>query len=189
MLARPPLTVNARFALMNVALDSNCASYVIDTFNAVVEPVGDLAIEKKALFQTFVYVVKTFWVTPTVREECAAISDAARRLNHESFFASLFPTAHPTNAAQVIALACAFESLHPDARDCRILAEAVASELNVLISFDKRLVRHLAGAAKPLQLMLPTEFWQRFGVSRGATPLNVPTTTNPLREESWWQVK
>lgn len=179
---------DAKFALMNVGLDSNCASYVIDTFNAVVEPVGDLAIEKKALFQSFVYVVKTFWVTPSVREECTAISDAARRLNHESFFSSLFPTVHLTNPAQVIALACAFESLHPKVRDCRILAEAVASELDVFISFDGRFVRHLFRAARPLQLMRPSEFWQRFGVSRGATPINVPATTNPLREQSWWRV-
>jgi len=173
---------------VRVALDSNCVSYVVAAFSEIAEPAGDLAAEKKALFRSYFYLVNCFWVTPEVRKECAEIPGVEQKLLHEQFFSSLFPTANPNDPERVFSLTNAFATRHTKLRDCRILAEANAAQLDALLSFDRKFVSKLTAIASPVQLMRPSEFWQKYKPPPGARPLNRPDASNPLAAQVWWRI-
>jgi len=174
--------------VVRVGLDANCVSYVIDAFAGVAEPSDSLAIEKKALFRSYIYLVSTFWVSPRAREECSAMPDVDKKLPHEQFFSCLFPIAYPSDPELVTNLTNAFSSYHSGLRDCRILAESISANLDVLLSFDGKFVRRLAPFSTPTKLMLPSAFWSAHHPPTGARPLNVPAPSNPLAAQTWWRV-
>jgi hypothetical protein len=78
-----------------------------------------------------------------------------------------------------------FHQFHPKEHDCKILAEAEATQLAILLSFDFDFVDCLAGKSN-VRLMKPLDCWNLLGILRGASPKRVPHPTNPLIDQSWW---
>ncbi len=75
---------------MNVGLDSQCLSYLIDSVSDVAEPIDPLAEERKALIRVWFYTPGTFYVSETVLDEVAKIRDVDRRALHKGFVDPLF---------------------------------------------------------------------------------------------------
>ena len=67
-----------------------------------------------------------------------------------------------------------------------VLAEAEATQLAILLSFDFDFVDHLAGKSNVI-LMKPLDCWKALGIPRGSPPKTVPHPTNPLIDQSWWR--
>jgi hypothetical protein len=69
--------------------------------------------------------------------------------------------------------------LHEDAEDCRIVAEAELIGVPTLLTFDKTMQKRLRRAAR-IEILSPTEQWDRLAIPRGRDPIREPDATNPL---------
>ncbi len=67
-----------------------------------------------------------------------------------------------------------------------VLAEAEATQLAILLSFDFDFVDHLAAKSNVI-LMKPLDCWKALGIPRGSPPKTVPHPTNPLIDQCWWR--
>lgn len=173
-------------SLSEIALDSNCLSYVIEALEGVAEPADDLAEQKVALVRLYFYTPGTLWTLPTVKEEFSRIKDPARRAKHESWTNVLFGVRPLNCPAAVRQRTAELERLHADHDDRMVLAEAEDIGFSVLLTFDTRFVRRLAAHTR-LNLTAPALFWQALGVPKGANPHRLPAHGNPLARETWWR--
>jgi hypothetical protein len=176
-------------SLSEIALDSNCLSYVIEAMEGVAEPTGptdDLAEQKVALVRLFLYTHGTLWTLPTGKEEFSHITDSARRARHESWTSVLFGVRPVSDPGVVRKRAAELETLHRPLGDRIVLAEAEDIGFSALLSFDAKFVRRLAPHST-LKLSSPAPYWESLGVPRGAPPVHVPHETNPLAAEKWWR--
>jgi len=167
--------------------DSNCLSFIIDAFEGIEKPTDSLAEQKIALARIFFYTYETFFTTPTVKAECDRISDPVRRAKHESWILTHFgtlPVHVPPDA--IDRRAQYFHQFHPKQRDCMILAEAEATQLAILLSFDFNFVDRLAGKSA-VRLIKPLDYWTELDIPKGAQPKKVPHPTNPLVAYEWWR--
>lgn len=166
--------------------DSNCLTFVVDAFEGIEKPSDPLAEQRIALARIFFY-SNTFLTTPTVKAECEDIPDPERRAKHHSWMMTHFGTLPVRLPPGVIARrAQQFHEFHRRERDCMVLAEAEATELAILLSFDFRFLDHLAGKST-VRLMKPLDCWNELAISKGATPKTVPHPTNPLAAYNWWR--
>lgn len=171
--------------LDQIALDSNCLSYVIDALTGVERPTDALAQEKIALVRLWLFVPGTLWTLPTVRKEFERIPDPARRANHVSWTNVHFGVYPLTNPAGVEERAASLREFHADDDDRHILAEAEDIGSSVLLTFDKPFIAHLRGHAR-LVLTRPAEFWDSLAIPAGSPPAKVPRFDNPLAAQTWW---
>lgn len=172
---------------LNVGVDSQCLSYLIDTVVGVEEPTDILAEEKKSLIRAWFYQPGTFYVTETVVKECSNIRNIERRELHDNFIAPLFVDAPIRDNSSVESRVKRYMKFHAKENDCRILAEARDLDLDVLLSYDSDFVRRLSLVEKEVILIKPSNHWANLGVLRGAAPETVPRNGNPLANTSWWQ--
>lgn len=170
-----------------IGIDSQCLSYIIDAMDGVAEPTDGLACERKALLRLYLYMPGTFYVTPTVLIECAAIRHTDRRELHASFCNVLFDEVAGTREDEVQSLAAKYSAYHSGANDCRILAEAVHGGLNILATYDGNFISHLRFKETKLKLDKPSNVWESMSIPKGAKPDKQPHHTNPLSRESWWK--
>ena len=174
-------------AVRMMGVDSNCLSFIIDAFEGIERPTDDLAEQKIALAWIFFYTGQTFFTTPIVKGECDRISDPGRRAKHQSWMLTPFGTlpvrVHPDDITR---RAKYFQQFHGKERDCRILAEAEATRLAILLSFDFDFVDRLAGQSN-VMLMKPLDCWRLFDIPKGSPPKTVPHPTNPLVAHDWWR--
>ena len=171
---------------MRIALDSNCVTYVIDTMNSADEPSGSLAIEKLALFRSYLYLQDTFYVLPTVIKEYEKISNDKRRKLHCDFVSPLFHEVQIDNYHAVEQLAISYGNNHAGLNDCLILSEAKASNMDVLLTYDENFLKHLSPLISKVKVLRPSEFWVNTNIPHGAVPDKQPHKTNPLSNKSWW---
>ena len=75
---------------IQLGIDSQCLSYVIDAMAGISEPSDSLAVQKLALVRLFFHLPDTLWVTPTVTLECARIRNTDWAALHASFIRVLF---------------------------------------------------------------------------------------------------
>jgi hypothetical protein len=173
-------------SLSELALDSNCLSYVIDALEGIGEPTDALAQQKVALVQLFLYTPGTLWTLPTVKREFSRIPDPKRRAAHESWTNVLFgvrPLNHPDAVRR---RADDLAGIHADEDDRMVLAEAEDIGFASLLSFDGTFLRRMAPHAR-LNLATPLACWQELAVPKGATPCHVPHDTNALATQTWWR--
>jgi hypothetical protein len=76
--------------------------------------------------------------------------------------------------------------LHGDEEDCRIVAEAELVGVPTLLTFDKTMQKRLRNAAR-VEIMSPSEQWDRLAIPRGRDPIREPHPTNPLSRRSFWR--
>jgi hypothetical protein len=173
-------------SLSELALDSNCLSYVIEALEGVAEPTDELAEQKVALVRLYLYTPGTLWTLPKVKEEFSRITDPVRRARHESWTNVLFGV-RPLNRPEAVKRRAAdLERLHADHDDRMVLAEAEDIGFSALLTFDTRFVKRLAAHTR-LNLTTPATFWQTLGVPKGASPHHLPSHGNPLADETWWR--
>ena len=167
-----------------VALDSQCLSYLIDALEGIGPLIDALADQKVALVRLYLYTPGTLWVTPTVQTEFLRIRDPARRGSHQSWTSVLFGVYPLNNPAAVQHRAASLLKFHADADDCTILSEAEDVGFGTLLTFDDDFVKHLSSHAM-LQLTRPVQFWAALAIPKGASPQKVPTLGNPLATQTW----
>jgi hypothetical protein len=172
---------------MKIALDSQCVSYILSAMAGGSKPTGALAAEKIALFRTYLYLRDTFYISPTVIEECNMMNDTANKNNHEDIIKTLFFETYTDDITEIETLINTCLSYHSKEMDCRILAEAEVAGINVLLTYDFRFLKNLT--VHPLQVRLekPSTFWKKLSIPRGAIPNKTPRPTNPLAKNTWWK--
>ena len=170
-----------------MGVDSNCLSFIIDALQGIEKPTDRLAEQRIALARTFFYTGQTFFTTPKVKSECENIPDPVRKAKHQSWMVTHFGTL-PIRVPEddISQLARYFNQFHPKESDCMVLAEAEASQLDILLSFDFDFVDHLAGKSNVI-LMKPLDYWNALGIRKGSPPKTVPHPTNPLIDQRWWR--
>lgn len=176
-----------RSRTLQVGLDSQCLSYLLDGIAGISEPTDPLASEKIALLRSWLYRSGTFTLTRTVVAEVANIPDVERRELHQSFMRTLFLDYPVQDVEAVQTRAELFQSKHPMLSDCRILAEAEELGLDVLLTYDNDFWRRLQNSSATTRLIKPSVYWADLGVPHGAQPKTVPHHTNPLSPQSWWR--
>lgn len=171
---------------MQLGLDSQCLSYVIDAWVHGQEPKGQLAQEQLALTRLFFYLPDTLWTTRTVVDECAAIRNEDRANLHKSFIAVMFGELPLRNSAAVDKRSTEFASCHPGRGDCRVVAEGEDVGHTHLLTYDKNLITHLSAFTK-ISILRPSDAWIELAPPKGAQPNKVPERSNPLAREKWWR--
>jgi hypothetical protein len=172
---------------VQLGIDSQCLSYVIDAMASVSPPTDVLSEQKIALLRLFFYLPNTLWVTPTVTQECARIRNIERAALHQSFINVLFGELQLKDASEVHRRGVLLCKYHSDQDDCSILAEAEDVGHNVLLSFDNDFIRRLTPQSRNVKLMRPADYWTQIQVPRGTKPDKIPDLTNPLCLEEWWR--
>ena len=170
---------------MHVGLDSQCYTYLIDAMAKLDKPTDDLAEQRIALFRIFLYCNGGLFISPTVRTEYQRIRSKERADFHEEW-TTLFPETQPVYAARIEVRVTELQAYHPDADDCRVLAEAEDAGLSVLLSFDSRFISRLSRHTT-VSIMRPLDFWSSLNIPRGSTPTTSPRFDNPMADQSWWQ--
>ena len=171
---------------IQIGVDSQCLSYVIDAFSSVAAPTDSLAAQKLALVRLYFYLPGTLWVTPTVTAECAQIRNVDRAELHAGFIRTLFGEMPVRDSTAVSLRAAELGQFHTGSNDCLIVSEAEQVGHLVLLSFDSTLVRRLAPRTA-MKLSEPSDYWNGLSIPRGAKPDKVPHPTNPLSAEEWWR--
>lgn len=189
---RRPHSLGVRFLMtsdihIQIGVDSQCLSYLIDAMAGVSEPNDSLACERKALLRLYLYLPGTLYVTPTILTECAQIQQTDRRELHARFCNVLFDEVTVTKENEVQSLVDKYSANHSGVNDCRILAEAVHGGLGALATYDGDFISHLRSKEKALVLDRPSTIWESMNIPRGATPDKQPHHTNPLSKEEWWK--
>jgi predicted nucleic-acid-binding protein len=75
---------------------------------------------------------------------------------------------------------------HKGVNDCRVVAEAEVLGAPAVVTFDKRLKRHLRGHAR-VPIRYPSQQWKALGIPRGTPPVWMPRQDNPLYRHNWWR--
>jgi len=170
---------------MHVGFDSQCYTYLIDAMAKLDKPIDALAEQRIALFRIFLYRDGGLFISPTVRSEYQRIRSEERAKFHEEW-TTLFPETQPINVSRINSRTIELQGHHPDADDCRILAEAEDAGLSVLLSFDSRFISRLDGHTA-VCIMRPLDYWLSLNVPRGSTPATSPRFDNPMAGQSWWK--
>jgi hypothetical protein len=147
------------------------------------------AAERLATFRVFCYSPCALWVPPTVRAKYALVTDPATRARHDEW-ASLHleeDVAPGADEAELAARADALGIHHDDVEGCRVVAEAEAVGVDVLMTSDEGLIRSLR-AHTALSLLKPSEFFLSLGIPPGTEPPWLPPPGNPLRDATSWRI-
>lgn len=173
-----------------VALDANAVTYLIKALESqFAEPSGPTALEEIALCRIFLY-HDVPYVSPTVEKQCLAIRDQRKREKHDSWLSVAFRCfGDDLDMAGSESRILDLFQLHRDPDDCTILVECERYGMDVLLTYDRDFIDHLAGeAASGLRVLRPSELWPLLAISPGATPRVVPAQGNPMAATSWWRI-
>jgi hypothetical protein len=171
---------------IQVGLDSQCLSYIIDIMGSTSRLSEKVATEQLALIRIYLYTEGTFWVTPQVANECKRIGSEEYRELHESFMGVIFGALSIGNMSQVQKRSTEFFEHHTNLGDCLVLAEAEDVELDHLITFDTRLIERLSVRSDRVNLSSPSSYWKSLGIAKGSVPIIAPHSSNPLSQQDFW---
>ncbi len=173
-----------------VAFDSHILTFFLDANRGAfrLAPDEPLANERIAAFRLFLYCRPV--IVPSVTDEAAAISLAAKQEEQLRFIANNFVEPVPEDTLDWAIEARLPELLrhHPTGeKECRILAEVeVVGGVPVLVTFDHAFRRDLAPQTR-IRLQSPTECWASLKIPRGTPPQWTPGEGHPLERETWWR--
>ncbi len=167
-------------------LDSQCYTYLISAWASIQEPdLNDpLRVEKISLVRMYFY-FNPLYVCPMIKEEYLKIKDEDKLKMHESWDV-VFPTfSTELDRSQIDVLACHYNTFHSDLDDCKVVAEYEG--INILLSYDFDLIKHLGTKTKNVRIVKPSEHWASIKVTKNIKPNVIPHETNPLSLQSWWK--
>ena len=71
--------------------------------------------------------------------------------------------------------------------DCRAVAEAEGAGLERFLTYDKNLLKNLAGKTERIVVQTPSTCWDDLGLPPGTPPKWIPGKGNPLAAMDWWR--
>jgi hypothetical protein len=171
------------------AIDSNVLTYFLEAFRGGYDPASDvsgLAGERVAIVRCYFYGDCEFWVSPTVKRECELIKDAQWAELHRRIPISLLADMLPEASEEDLdARAAELERCHSEHSDCRVVAEAEAMRLDVLLTCDGEMASRL-GPRSTVKILRPSQFWSSLDIRAGSKPVLRPRFDHPLGNETWW---
>ncbi|MCX5888600.1 MAG: type II toxin-antitoxin system VapC family toxin [Deltaproteobacteria bacterium] len=170
-----------------IAIDSNLITYLLEAMSPGYDPLSDqLSNERRAMIRIALYIHYKIYVLPTVKAEYNRIPDRMKRLEHEG--QTILNTRQwKFDDQRVEERKKDFLLYHKNKEaDCRILAEAEYVKMNILLSYDKKFIEKLNLKANGLEIIRPTEYWDRMDVSPMAQPKRRPVPSTPLWQLRWW---
>lgn len=172
-----------------IAIDSMIVHYLVQAmsegYNPTDDPNDHLRLERVAAFQLFLW--SELNIPPTVVDQLSAAQDANLRARLERLVILHLGEPHLPSASVLAMLqrVVALQGFHSDEGDCRIVAESEVIGASALLSFDHRLRRRLAPHTA-LQLLTPSDYWERLEIPRGTPPRWSPAPNNPMGKMNWW---
>jgi hypothetical protein len=180
---------------MRIAFDSHVITYFLQANQDGYDPESDLdavlAAQRVATFRLFLYCEEEPIVLPTVAKEVEIIPDAAIRQEHIVWTHYHWHEVLPDSldAERLNARAQDLSKRHSgvkNANDCRIIAECEQSQVDVFVTFDTNIIRHLRDHSGTF-IGTPTECWQRAAVPHGTSPHMALEPAHPLFNAGWWR--
>lgn len=169
-----------------IGLDSNCLSYLLKTASGKLSEADVLYDECCALIRIWFYVPGRFYITDTVDFECSKISFEDLKELHQCFTSTSYWGVQVNHQELVANRKSSLNFSHKGEKDCQALAEAEDAELSVLLTLDKKFLRHREEYFSEVQLLRPTEFWASLSIPKGVKPVHLPTQGHPLEFQKWW---
>jgi len=181
---------------LKVGVDSMALTYLVLAMQPSYDPAMDderLAEERIAIFRLYLHTVETFFVPPTVLKEYQPIRDSEWREQHRGICeVLLFDYPWKVEEQAVDQRKEFYLKFHNKEKDCQMVAESEIGDigfggLDVLLTNDDGLLKHLSGKTQTLNLIKPSEYWQSLAIPKGTRPRTVPHATNPLAKKTWWK--
>jgi len=76
---------------------------------------------------------------------------------------------------------------HPKENDCQLLAEALLSGMNIILTNDKDFIKNLS-CKTTVTILKPSVFLGKLRIKPGTPPVRRPEKSNPLSQKKWWQI-
>ena len=176
---------------MEISIDSNSLSYLIEASDPDYNPDDDEKsnfLERISMLRIFLYTGLSCAILPQVYRETEDIEVNERKEIHISTLAVLFHKIQPVWTDHELANRVRIlNKFHPKEKDCRLLAEAELSNIDVLLTRDKKLRNRLKEHSK-VEIVFPSDFIKRLNINHGGIPMYTPHETNPLSKKSWWRI-
>ena len=176
-----------------IAIDSNVLSYYVTATKPEYNPYEDKNEAKNEIVASLRIPLYSKWyaILPTIREEYLKIKEIHKLGLHISADQVFFEyTESAFDKTELKKRAEYFNQYHKGAKnynDCMLVAEAeFLSDTTVLLSNDGALLKKLSPLVKGLLIMKPTEFINKFDVSKERLRVS-PAESNYLNQKTWWR--
>jgi hypothetical protein len=177
-----------------IAIDSNILSYFVDVTLPNYNPLNDhepLRREKISTLRIALYTDvrdNRLYILPIVDSEWQLISDNQRRFLHSMGKLVVF-SSRPWKIDQnmLIQFKSEFFIDHPKENDCRLLAEALLSGMNIVLTNDKDFIKKLS-CKTTVTILTPSAYLEKLRIKPGTTPVRRPDSSNPLSQKNWWKI-
>jgi hypothetical protein len=164
-----------------VAVDSNCLAYLTYAIRPSYSPTADtsnLLKERISMVRILLY-IGNLAILPSVEKEYQEIKEICGLAEAVC--------QHIDVDINKPIYDFAFHA-HPKEMDCRIFTEAVTAGLKVLLTCDDKFTERLKSNPYGLTIELPSTYWQKSGVQKGASPRILPDPSNHLSWNRFWEV-
>jgi hypothetical protein len=148
------------------------------------DPVAD---QKMASVRIFYYWPWVMSFTPTIRTEIEPIGDPARLKTHQQWIDIHLRELLAPNAERLAQAEDQLAGSGVNETDARWLAEAVAHDSTLAITWDQPLLNQSSGL-EAIDVVSPTTAWSTLSVPNGTPARIAPSSTNPLSQQDWWKV-
>jgi len=176
---------------LRAAADSMVITYVIHAIQDSYDPSSDqdqaLRRERTAGLRLTLY--EGFVVVPEVLRETKSIDNPETAERHDSLRLGLMYTVYPTGwerSHPVIIRTQQLNYHHQSRSDCRAVAQSEALGLQYFVTFDRDMIKHLAGKTAGIEIITPSSLWRRLKIPAGTPPRFQPHPTNRMWKKSWW---
>lgn len=170
-----------------IALDNNVHNFLVEALYDGYNPVGDTVDQERlATLRCFFY-LGNLYIPPTVSAEYIATKNEEKRARLQSTEYNLLNEINDIDEDEVNKGLLLAKKYHHSEKDCRIFAEALASQMNVLLTFDSDMLR-LNNANAAIRVETPTHYFFSKNIHKGATPLCMPHSSNPLFHNRSWEL-
>jgi hypothetical protein len=123
-----------------------------------------------------------------MREEIDRIADIDTWLHHKAIEGWLDTRPYTFKEQQILNRTSYFYQCHNKHIDCKILAEAEAMGMNILLSHDNDFKRRLGQKAIEVIIISPSDFFLSLNLPPGTKPLLRPLSSSPLYGKTWWRI-
>lgn len=177
---------------MNISLDSNALTYLIEAIDPSYDPFQDEQsnyLQRVSMIRIFLYGGLNCGILPQVFKEVGDISKEKWREIHESTAGILFHEL--TLKCSEVDLKMRKKELlkaHPKEKDCTLLAEAEFAGINVLLSRDEQFRNRLTPLTS-VKIIFPSDYLALMNIPKCTKPKFSPLESNPLSGKSWWIIQ
>lgn len=177
---------------MNISLDSNALTYLIEAIDPDYDPLNDQQLnylQRVSMIRIFLYGGLRCGILPQVLKEVGDISKEKWRDAHESTAGVLFHEVIPNWSKNDLKMRKeVLLKSHPKEKDCTLLAEAEFAGINVLLTRDEQF-RNRLNPISSVEIIFPSDFLESMDIQKMATPKFCPLESNPLHGKSWWKIQ